>query len=64
MSEAPRLISRQSTWNSPDDPENPYNWLSWSKITIGVIFSLGQLMTLMSASMITTTLSDLPRFED
>ncbi|KAF7907835.1 hypothetical protein BELL_0345g00070 [Botrytis elliptica] len=50
-----------STWNGSDDPENNYNWPSWRKITIGVIFPLGQLVTLMSASMIAAALGDISR---
>ncbi|TGO12599.1 hypothetical protein BTUL_0085g00080 [Botrytis tulipae] len=50
-----------STWNGPDDPENPYNWPSWRKVAIGVIFFLGQLVTLMSASTIVAALGDISR---
>ncbi|TGO50452.1 hypothetical protein BCON_0183g00150 [Botryotinia convoluta] len=55
------VCQSSSTWNGPDDPENPYNWPSWRKITIGVVFSLGQLVTLMSASMIAAALGDISR---
>ncbi|TGO32489.1 hypothetical protein BHYA_0313g00110 [Botrytis hyacinthi] len=50
-----------STWNGLDDLENSYNWLPWLKIAIGVIFSLGQLVTLISASMIAAALGDISR---
>lgn len=55
------LMSRciQSTWDGPDDPDDPYNWAPWRKITIGVIFSFGQLVTLMTASMIAAALVDI-----
>lgn len=49
----------QSTWDGPDDPDDPYNWASWRKITIGIIFSFGQLVTLMMASMIAAALNDI-----
>lgn len=36
-------------WNGPDDPENPYNWPSWSKVThCGVISALTFLTPLAS----------------
>ncbi|KAK3387748.1 major facilitator superfamily domain-containing protein, partial [Podospora didyma] len=46
-------------WNGPDDPHDPYNWSTFRKVTIGVIFSLGQLVTTMSASMIAASLDDI-----
>ncbi|KAH7412083.1 major facilitator superfamily domain-containing protein [Phaeosphaeria sp. MPI-PUGE-AT-0046c] len=48
-----------STWLSPSDPSNPYNWPSHRKILIGVIFSFGQLIPIMSASMIAPSLGDI-----
>ncbi|KAK7713710.1 hypothetical protein SLS63_012025 [Diaporthe eres] len=48
-----------STWDGPDDPDDPYNWAPWRKIIIGVIFSFGQLVTLMTASMIAAALVDI-----
>lgn len=55
------LIPRrmESTWDGPDDPDDPYNWAPWRKVTIGVIFSFGQLVTLMTASMIAAALVDI-----
>ncbi|KAI1847224.1 hypothetical protein JX266_006764 [Neoarthrinium moseri] len=50
-----------STWDGPDDPHNPYNWPSSRKITTGIIFSLAQLVTLMTASMIAAALEDICR---
>ncbi|KAB5532766.1 major facilitator superfamily domain-containing protein [Coniochaeta sp. 2T2.1] len=50
-----------ATWSSPHDPSDPYNWPSRLKVSIGVIFSFGQLVTLMSASMIAAALSDICR---
>ncbi|KAH8655797.1 major facilitator superfamily domain-containing protein [Xylariales sp. PMI_506] len=41
------------------DPEHPYNWPFWRKVSIGMIYSLGQLVTLMSASMIAPALNDI-----
>ncbi|KAH8767338.1 major facilitator superfamily domain-containing protein [Diaporthe sp. PMI_573] len=39
--------------------DDPYNWAPWRKVTIGVIFSFGQLVTLMTASMIAAALGDI-----
>ncbi|KAH8912313.1 MFS general substrate transporter [Coniochaeta sp. PMI_546] len=50
-----------ATWDGPDDPHDPYNWPSFRKVSIGLIFSLGQLVTLMSASMIAAALGDIER---
>ncbi|KAK0648542.1 major facilitator superfamily domain-containing protein [Cercophora newfieldiana] len=50
-----------STWDSPTDPEDPYNWPSLRKISIGLVFSFGHLVTLMSASMIAAALKDIER---
>ncbi|WQF90159.1 Putative major facilitator superfamily, MFS transporter superfamily [Colletotrichum destructivum] len=44
------------SWNGSDDPENPYNWPSLRKISISVIVSFGQLVTLMSTSMMAAAL--------
>lgn len=43
-------------WDGPDDPDNPYNWPSRRKISISVIVSFGQLVTLMSTSMMASAL--------
>lgn len=48
--------TRQSTWVSIDDPEDPYNWSSRRKIGTGILVSLSQLVTLMSASMMVSAL--------
>ncbi|KAL6412326.1 MFS multidrug transporter [Ilyonectria robusta] len=45
-----RLADHEVTWDSPDDPENPYNWPSHRKITVAVVCSASQLVTTMSAS--------------
>ncbi|KAH6870425.1 major facilitator superfamily domain-containing protein [Alternaria rosae] len=45
-----------STWASPTDPSDPYNWQTSRKFTMGVIFSFGQLIPIMSASMIAPSL--------
>ncbi|KAK2037956.1 MFS general substrate transporter [Colletotrichum somersetense] len=41
----------QNRWNVSNDPDNPYNWPPILKISISVIISFGQLVTLMSTSM-------------
>ncbi|KAK6219323.1 hypothetical protein LQW54_002311 [Pestalotiopsis sp. IQ-011] len=43
-------------WDGPNDPDNPYNWPSRRKISISVIVSFGQLVTLMSTSMMASAL--------
>ncbi|KAK3695747.1 major facilitator superfamily domain-containing protein [Podospora appendiculata] len=48
-----------ATWDSPSDPNNPYNWSTARKISIALIFSFGQLVTLMAASMIAAALDDI-----
>ncbi|KAI0013863.1 major facilitator superfamily domain-containing protein [Xylariaceae sp. FL0662B] len=48
-------------WDGIDDPNDPYNWSSFRKISIGVVFSIGQLVTLMSASMTAAALDDISR---
>ncbi|KAI1383431.1 putative florfenicol exporter [Hypoxylon trugodes] len=48
-----------ATWDGPDDPEDPYNWPEWRKVIIGIIFSVGQLVTLMSASIIAAALGNI-----
>lgn len=50
-----------ATWEGPDDPQDPYNWPEWRKVTIGIIFSIGQLVTLMSASIIAAALENISR---
>ncbi|UKZ82487.1 hypothetical protein TrVFT333_010276 [Trichoderma virens FT-333] len=55
------LLSQEygSTWDSPDDPNDPYNWPSSRKILTGIIFSMAQLVTLMTASIISAALNDI-----
>ncbi|XXG95006.1 hypothetical protein Hte_001266 [Hypoxylon texense] len=50
-----------ATWDGPDDPEDPYNWPEWRKVVMGIIFSVGQLVTLMSASIIAAALDNISR---
>lgn len=51
--------SAQSTWDGPDDPNDPYNWPSTRKVLTGIIFSMSQLITLMTASIISAALNDI-----
>lgn len=51
------IDSTQSAWEGPDDPHDPFNWSSFRKISIAVIVSLGQLVTLMSTSMMAAALT-------
>ncbi|KAK5993666.1 Efflux pump vrtL [Cladobotryum mycophilum] len=48
-----------ATWDGEDDPSNPYNWSSTRKISISVIVSFGQLVTLMSTSMMAAALGQI-----
>ncbi|KAK1963169.1 MFS general substrate transporter [Colletotrichum sublineola] len=43
-------------WNGSNDPDNPCNWPPLRKISISVIVSSGQLVTLMSTSMMAAAL--------
>ncbi|KAJ9148272.1 MFS transporter [Pleurostoma richardsiae] len=54
--EPPRLADHEVTWDGPDDPANPYNWPSWLKISVALVYSSSQLVTTMSASMIAPAL--------
>ncbi|KAI1373221.1 putative florfenicol exporter [Hypoxylon crocopeplum] len=57
-----RLLSQYgATWDGPHDPNDPYNWPEWRKVSMGLIFSVGQLVTLMSASIIAAALGDISR---
>lgn len=56
MSKSSNNNLSKATWEGPDDPNDPYNWSSLRKNTIGIIYSLGSLVTLMSASMIAAAL--------
>ncbi|KAK5633586.1 hypothetical protein RRF57_009300 [Xylaria bambusicola] len=49
------------TWNGIDDPEDPFNWPAVRKISIAIIMSIGQLVTLMSASVVAAALGDIAR---
>ncbi|KAI1279233.1 major facilitator superfamily domain-containing protein [Xylaria sp. FL0933] len=50
-----------ATWDGPDDPNDPYNWSSAKKITIGIIMGLGSLVTLITASVTAAALGDISR---
>ncbi|KAG6007298.1 hypothetical protein E4U54_008859 [Claviceps lovelessii] len=50
------LDEHGATWDSSQDPHDPYNWSGWRKMSIAVIMSLGQLITLMSTSMMAAAL--------
>ncbi|KAJ5527573.1 hypothetical protein N7513_011732 [Penicillium frequentans] len=46
-----------STWDGPSDPQDPYNWSSTRKITVAIIVSMGQLVTIMTTSIVAPSLS-------
>ncbi|KAM7184405.1 putative mfs multidrug transporter [Rhypophila sp. PSN 637] len=48
-----------ATWDSPEDPNDPYNWTPSRKNLIATIYSLGSLVTFMSAAMIAPALKDI-----
>ncbi|KAK0706136.1 major facilitator superfamily domain-containing protein [Lasiosphaeria miniovina] len=48
-----------ATWSSPSDPRDPYNWRTSRKVCIGILISVGQLVAIMSASMIAASLDDI-----
>ncbi|KAI0894752.1 putative florfenicol exporter [Annulohypoxylon nitens] len=48
-----------ATWDGPSDPNDPYNWPEWRKVSTGIIFSVGQLVTLMSASVMAAALGNI-----
>ncbi|KAI1311415.1 major facilitator superfamily domain-containing protein [Xylaria venustula] len=50
-----------ATWDSPDDPKNPYNWSSPKKVSVGIIMGLGSLVTLITASVTAAALGDIAR---
>ncbi|KAI8957959.1 putative florfenicol exporter [Daldinia sp. FL1419] len=65
-SEAEKRLARLhelhgATWDGADDPDDPYNWPEWRKVSIGIIFSVGQLVTLMSASIMAAALGSISR---
>ncbi|GKT51763.1 MFS transporter prlG [Colletotrichum spaethianum] len=49
----------RNSWNGSNDPYNPYKWPPLRKISISVIVSFGQLVTLMSTSMMAAALGRL-----
>jgi MFS family permease len=49
-------LSKQATWDGPDDPANPYNWPTARKVSVGLVCSTSQLVTTMSASMVVPAL--------
>ncbi|TQV91037.1 hypothetical protein V2A60_008150 [Cordyceps javanica] len=53
------LQEHGATWESSHDPHDPYNWSTWRKISIALIVSLGQLITLMSTSMMAAALTQI-----
>ncbi|KAK5629999.1 hypothetical protein RRF57_005714 [Xylaria bambusicola] len=50
-----------ATWDSPEDLQNPYNWSSAKKVTIGIVMGLGSLVTLLTASVTAAALGDISR---
>lgn len=55
------LEDYDSTWDGVDDPNDPYNWSTSRKISVAVVFSIGQLVTLMAASVGASALNDISR---
>ncbi|KAL7948516.1 major facilitator superfamily domain-containing protein [Trichoderma barbatum] len=55
------LLKQQygSTWDRTDDPNDPYNWPPIRKVLTGITYSMAQLITLMTASIITAALNDI-----
>ncbi|KAF6792323.1 MFS multidrug transporter [Colletotrichum musicola] len=50
-----------ATWVSPEDPNDPYNWPTARKVTIAIVVSTGQLICLMSTSMMASALPQISR---
>ncbi|KAH9233088.1 hypothetical protein K456DRAFT_1772562 [Colletotrichum gloeosporioides 23] len=50
-----------ATWDSPDDPNDPYNWSTCHKVTTAIVISTGQLITLMSTSVMASALPQISR---
>ncbi|KAI0447332.1 major facilitator superfamily domain-containing protein [Xylaria telfairii] len=50
-----------ATWDGPEDPNDPYNFSSTKKITIGIVMGLGSLVTLVAASVTAAALGDIAR---
>ncbi|KAJ5939663.1 hypothetical protein N7466_002797 [Penicillium verhagenii] len=51
------LKEHECTWDGPCDPQDPYNWSSTWKITVAIIVSLGQLVAIMTTSIVAPSLS-------
>ena len=49
----------QASWDSPTDPSNPYNWPTYRKMTVVLLVSCSQLVTTMSATMVTPALDEI-----
>ena len=47
------------TWDSTNDPDNPYNWPALRKWTVTLLTSLGGLVTLMSGTMMAPALGQI-----
>ncbi|KAI1109615.1 major facilitator superfamily domain-containing protein [Nemania sp. NC0429] len=50
-----------ATWDGPHDQENPYNWSSRRKISIGIAMGLGSLVTLLTASVTAAAIGDITK---
>ncbi|KAF6810660.1 MFS multidrug transporter [Colletotrichum sojae] len=50
-----------ATWDNPEDPNDPYNWPTARKVTIAIVVSTGQLICLMSTSMMASALPQISR---
>ncbi|KAJ8107619.1 hypothetical protein ONZ43_g6680 [Nemania bipapillata] len=50
-----------ASWDGPDDLNDPYNWSSRKKISIGIVMGLGALVTLVTASVTAAALGDIAR---
>ncbi|KAI1176858.1 major facilitator superfamily domain-containing protein [Nemania sp. FL0916] len=50
-----------ATWDGPHDLQDPYNWTSTKKISIGIVMGLGTLVTLVTASVTAAALGDIAR---
>ncbi|PYI16009.1 MFS general substrate transporter [Aspergillus violaceofuscus CBS 115571] len=53
------LDEHGATWDSPDNPHDPYNWPSIRKISVALVVSLGQLVTLISTSIMAAALTQI-----
>lgn len=57
QSETTQTASLLVTWDSPDDPLNPYNWSQPRKWALTLLLSLGGLVTLMASTMMAPALA-------